>query len=391
MKRKLSIFLLIPVLCCTLNAASDTASPSVPNTLTYKDLVHRLTDMEQIAVLPPGGEKTSLASSYDRHSQYDAAQDKYIAWDANGDGFGIIRMEGDEAVFADIKGPGCIWRTWSAEAQKGHVKIYLDGVETPTVDLPFYGYFDGRNEPFTRKNLVYETKARGLNNFTPIPFQKSCKIVADKEWGAYFHFNYTQFPEGTVVPTFKLPLSSEDLAALDEANRIMGQCGKDPAGSRADQKSETKSVTLPAGGNAAVMELNGPQAITALKVKLDLPKEVEEQRMLLAQLTVRITWDDDKEPAVWAPLGDFFASAAGRIPFQTLPVGVSPDGDFYCYWDMPFGKKASIEVGNDSAKPMEMTWEVAHAPLDKPLDKLARFHAKWHRDAIFAAAGRQEN
>jgi len=350
-------------------------------TLTYTDLVGRLADMEHLAVLPLPGEKGALASGYDRKSQYDATADSYIAWDANGDSGGFIRNEGEGKVMAEIQGPGCIWRIWSATAREGHVKIYLDGAESPTVDLPFIGYFDRTHEPFTRPNLVY-TSARGLNNHTPIPFQKSCKIVAEKDWGSYYHFNYTTFPQGTVVPTFALPLSAKDTAALDAANLAMGQCGQDPAGSRPDQKTDTSSITVPAGGKSVAMELKGPQAITAIKVKLALPKDAEQQRTLLAQLTVSVTWDNESGPAIWSPLGDFFASAAGAVPFRTLPVGLSEDGTFYCYWYMPFSDKARIEVGNDSAQPVSMTWEVAHSPLNKPIETLGRFHAKWHRDAF---------
>ena len=33
--------------------------------------------------------------------------------------------------------------------------------------------------------------ASGKNNYTPIPYQKSCKITANKNWGAYFHYGQT--------------------------------------------------------------------------------------------------------------------------------------------------------------------------------------------------------
>ena len=112
-------------------------------------------------------------------------------------------------MLMDVQGPGCIWRTWAATTDAGHVKIFLDGQTTPTVDLPFTGYFDHSAAPFTRPHLVYKTSSNGWDNFTPMPFAKSCKIVAEKGWGSYYHFNYTLFPLGTVVPTFKLPLSAE--------------------------------------------------------------------------------------------------------------------------------------------------------------------------------------
>ncbi len=105
--------------------------------LTYIDLVHRLTDLEHLATLPAPGEQCAQWSSYDRASQYDAASGKYIKWDSNGDGGCYIRKEGDKFVLAEMEGPGCIWRIWSATPGKGHVRIYLDGANEPAVDLPF--------------------------------------------------------------------------------------------------------------------------------------------------------------------------------------------------------------------------------------------------------------
>jgi hypothetical protein len=352
-------------------------------TYTYPQLVKRMTDMQELAKLPAKGEKTSLASSYDRGSQYDAANDKYINWGANGDGGGIIRTEGDESVFMDVKGPGCIWRTWSATAGGGHVKIYLDGSTTPTVDLPFNGYFDGKTAPFNRPNLVYipSDAAHGFDNYTPIPFAKSCKIVGDKDWGAYYQFTYTTFPEGTLVPTFSMNLSAEDSAALDKADKILGSCGQMPA-SADGSKTITKSISVDGGSKATVADLDGSGAITAVKVKLDLPKDANEARILLRNLTISITWDGEDSPAVWTPLGDYFAYVGGADTFQSLPVGLMPDGTFYSYWYMPYAKGAKIVVGNDGTDAVKMDWEISHALLDTSIDKFARFHAKWHRDTL---------
>ena len=350
---------------------------------TYPQLVQRMTDLQELAKLAPAGEKTALASSYDRASQYDATTDKYINWGANGDGGGIIRKEGDDSVLMDVQGPGCIWRTWSATAGKGHVKIYLDGSQTPTVDLPFLGYFDGKTAPFNRPNVTYipSPAAHGFNNFTPMSFQKSCKIVAEKDWGAYYQFTYTQFPAGTIVPTFNMNFSAADSAALDQADKILGQCGQNPCDASKD-KTDAQPLTVEAGKTATVADLGGAGAITALKVKLALPQDAEAQRVLLRQLTLSITWDGEATPAVWSPLGDFFAYVGGADTFQSLPVGLMKDGTFYSYWYMPYGKAAHIEVGNDGPAPVAMTWEVSHAPLTQPIETLARFHAKWHRDAF---------
>lgn len=173
--------LLLALCACSLLGAGEEPLHTPAVTMTYPDLVRRLTDLEHLAVLPTAGERGELASSYERKSRYDAATDRYIEWDANGDGYGgdgagVIRLEGDRAVLADIQGPGCVWRLWSADPLKGRLSIYLDGMETPAVELPAADFFNGGSEPFTRPQLVYLPRAKGANNYTPIPFQKSCKI-----------------------------------------------------------------------------------------------------------------------------------------------------------------------------------------------------------------------
>ena len=369
-------------------------------TLTYPDLVSRLTDLEHLATLPPSGEKTALASSYDRKSQYDAATDKYIDWGANDDGRGFIREEGDTVVLADIQGAGCIWRVWSAAAGNGHVKFYLDGSTTPAIDVPFKSLFDPGNGPFPYSNLVYPVSGMvgatsrfvpGANCYVPICFAKSCKIVGDKAkppdagstgWGKYFQATYTVFAPGTHVPTFKLPLSAEDDAALKEADAKEAHAGENFFGPYESKKTDTAHLTVAPGVLAVAFDAKGEGAITALKVKLDLPKDDEAQRKLLRQLTIRMTWDGEKKPAVWAPLGDFFATVGGTAPFSSLTTGLLEDGTFYSYWYMPFAREGKIEIGNDGGSPVPLTVSVDHAPLTKPVSEFARFHAKWHRDAF---------
>ena len=129
--------------------------------LTYVDLVKRLYDLRDLARLPEPGETCAQWSSYDRASVYDPQQG-YVKWWANGDGNGFIRKEGDTLVLAEMEGPGVIWRIWSAMPQEGHVRFYLDGAETPAIDLPFIGLFDRKHPPFNRPALVHMA-ARGQN------------------------------------------------------------------------------------------------------------------------------------------------------------------------------------------------------------------------------------
>ncbi|MCH7558682.1 MAG: DUF2961 domain-containing protein [Planctomycetes bacterium] len=347
--------------------------------LTYIDLINRLTDLEHLATLPAPGEKCAQWSSYDRRSKYDETSGKYINWSANGDGTGIIRKEDGELVFAEMEGPGVIWRIWSALAKEGHVKIYLDGAKEPAVDLPFIGYFNRKNEPFTHPALVHMT-ARGQNCYVPIPFQKSCKITAEGDWGRYYHFTYTTYPKGTILPTFKRNLSAAESKALDRANRILTKCDMDPVGERAGEITVQKKVVVRPGETATLARLNGKRAITALKVSMDLP-ESPEDRDVLRELVLSIYWDGESRPSVWVPLGDFFGTAPGINKYKSLPLGMTDEG-FYCYWYMPFKNGARIELANDGDMLHTLSFTITHAPLTKPINNLGRFHAKWHRDAF---------
>jgi hypothetical protein len=348
---------------------------------TYVDLAKRLTDLERLAVLPAPGDTCAQWSSYDRASKYDVATGKYVAWDANGDGGGIIRREGDVSVFAEMEGPGCIWRLWSAKADNGHVRIYLDGAAEPAVDLPFAGYFDRKNPPFVYPSLVHDA-ASGKNCYVPIPYQKSCKVVGEKGWGNYYQFVYETFPKGTVVPTFKRELAADETAALAAADEILSnKRGEDPKGKRDGEAAVSKSAAIAAGKSVTVAQLDGPRAITAIRVKMPAAASKEEEIAALRELAIRISWDGEKTPSVWAPLGDFFGTAPGINKYKSLPLGMADEG-FYSFWYMPFAKGAVVEIANDGAAERTVEIGVTHAPLSKPAGGLGRFHAKWHRDAF---------
>jgi len=379
--RKSCIFSTVAIfVICMFFGVVHVSTTTAAEKIAYVDLVSRLTDLEHLATLPAVGEKCAQWSSYDRRSKYDSTSGKYIDWSANGDGDGIIKREDGRQVFAEIEGPAVIWRIWSALAGEGHVKIYLDGSEQPAVDLPFDGYFNCKNEPFTRAALVHTT-ARGRNCYVPIPFQKSCKIVAEEKWGAYYHFTYTKYPEGTILPTFKRELSAAESKALDEANEILSNPG--PFMPRPGGGESVNKVFLKVSGEElSGLMLDGPGAITTIRAKVDNLPSSPDDRTVLREMILRIRWDGEETPSVWAPFGDFFGTAAGANPYLSLPCGLTKDGWWYCHWYMPFAEQAEVMIQNASTVEREIHLEVVHVPLKSDAGKLGRFHAKWHRDAF---------
>ncbi len=72
-----------------------------------------------------------------------------------------------------------------------------------------------------------------------------------------------------------------------------------------------------------------------------------------SEIVLRMYWDGATEPAVEAPLGDFFAAGFGqRAEVRSLPVQVQGGDSYNCYWPMPFLRDARITVTNESTRPL---------------------------------------
>ncbi|MEX0653238.1 MAG: glycoside hydrolase family 172 protein [Phycisphaeraceae bacterium] len=94
---------------------------------------------------------------------------------------------------------------------------------------------------------------------------------------------------------------------------------------------------------------------------------------------LRIYWDDQKQPSVECPLGDFFACGWGRYAqVSSLAVCVNPGSAFNCYWTMPFRKRCRITVENVGLETMRLFYQVNYA-LNDVADDAAYFHAQFRR------------
>ena len=94
---------------------------------------------------------------------------------------------------------------------------------------------------------------------------------------------------------------------------------------------------------------------------------------------LRFYWDDEKQPSVEAPVGDFFCMGWGRYsPLQSLAVAVNPGSAFNCYWTMPFRKKCKITMENIGNEDMVLYYQVDYTLTQVP-DDAAYFHAQFRR------------
>ena len=94
---------------------------------------------------------------------------------------------------------------------------------------------------------------------------------------------------------------------------------------------------------------------------------------------LRIYWDDQEQPAVECPVGDFFACGWGKYAqVSSLPVCVNPGSAFNCYWEMPFRKRCRITLTNIAADQMTLYYQVDYTLTEVPEDA-AYFHAQFRR------------
>lgn len=94
---------------------------------------------------------------------------------------------------------------------------------------------------------------------------------------------------------------------------------------------------------------------------------------------LRIYWDDQGQPSVECPIGDFFACGWQQYAqISSLAVGVNPGSAFNCYWEMPFRRRCRITLTNIADDAMTVYYQINYTLTDVPEDA-AYFHAQFRR------------
>ena len=95
---------------------------------------------------------------------------------------------------------------------------------------------------------------------------------------------------------------------------------------------------------------------------------------------LRIYWDDETEPSVECPVGDFFGMGWNQYaPLASSAICVNPGSAFNSYWVMPFRKKCRITMENiNESDPMTLYYQVDYTLTDVPSDA-GYFHAQFRR------------
>lgn len=136
--------------------------------------------------------------------------------------------------------------------------------------------------------------------------------------------------------------------------------------------------SLEPGESAVIADLEGPGVVTYIWFTLSTA-----ERNWGRYIALRMYWDGDWDPAVEAPLGDFFANGnAMHAPVNSVPVQVSSQGRaFNCFWPMPLRESARIVVTNESEKNIRSFYfYVDWIKLNRLPGNTAYFHAQYRQE-----------
>ncbi|HVU57256.1 MAG TPA: DUF2961 domain-containing protein, partial [Puia sp.] len=305
---------------------------------------------------------------------YGTKKNRYISYDASGgNGFGLFQStftkyvddKGDLVIF-DAYGPGCLYRQqiniWGGRWGFGsmsktiRIKYYFDDEKEPRVNAPiddfFSGAYDHIDTPFAFKNLKQFAIL-----YYPFAFKKRLKVALSdtcitrllkENWNNgcnWYQYDFLTYPMGTEVSSWD---AHRQDAYKEKAAAQWLHLGSDPK-SASGNKAFENTISIKAGGEAAIYDEKGEASIASIFLKMDPFTEET-----FYSTYIRMQWDDLSRPAVDLPISYFFGGGGPKDQFsnkslKNLLFGFNPDEhSFYCYFPMPYFKHAKIGIINRS-------------------------------------------
>jgi len=128
-----------------------------------------------------------------------------------------------------------------------------------------------------------------------------------------------------------------------------------------------------------LLDVKGPGRITHIWMT-SACREPDHLRKAL----LKMYWDNEEEPSVLVPLGDFFGMGhATTRTFASLPLVMAPTNGlgFNCYFPMPFSERARIELECQTfTHEIMLYYYIDYEELPSVADDQGRFHVQWRRE-----------
>lgn len=308
----------------------------------------------------------------------------YDTTGGNDDGFSgkysFVRKNPDGTlVIFEAKGKGVINRIWTPTPNDDLLDFYFDGSDKPSYTIKFRDLFSGKVFPFVKP--LCGNQLGGYFCYLPIPYQHGCKIVSRGKTIQFYQVQARDYPADYSVKTFD---PNFDVTEKDELGKIaaLWDMEKRSVKNFCNDKvqSVATNVTIKPGQTISLFNLNAGGRIVGIEIDPAIAFSG-----LNKQIDIKITWDGENVPAVYAPLADFFGYSFGSPSMQSLLLGSSNNKN-YCYFPMPFDKSAKIELvyrqspGGITSDAKEIHARICYSGQKRDAKTEGKFYASWNSD-----------
>jgi hypothetical protein len=302
----------------------------------------------------------------------------------NDDGFSgnysYIRKQSDGSlILFDMQGPGVINRIWTPTPTTDTLDFYIDDTLKPVLSVCYMDLFSGKVYPFT--GPLCGNQLGGFYCYIPLPFEKSCRIITRGKKEQFHQIQYRLYEKGAKVTSFSPALSDDAKEALKNIGDLWGKENKTAQDFYPGKLTKSsKRVILEPGKSVIVFESGQGGRIFGIELSPSSVFEGSDKNT-----DIRITWDDEKIPAVYCPVADFFGYAFGSASMSGLLLG-SDGNKCYCYLPMPFDKSARIELirrqtTNESGEPANINAEIWYTSEQRNPVREGKFYASWFKES----------
>ncbi len=343
-----------------------------PNQITAQEhIVPGIEELYRLDRLPMFKESIKVASvsSYDRSG-------------GNNDGFdgefSYIRKEEDGLVIADLQGPGVIYRIWTPTPSDDLMEFYFDGEKTPRIQVKFRELFLGNYPGFEAPLAGFG--AGGFYSYVPIPYEKSCKVLVKADRFQFYQINYAIYPGEMGITSYTVKPNNEKRNLYNEVKELFSLAGKNISNyvspGDGDSQKIKEQLTLNAGQTVKIFHADHPGRVIGIRISPAEELEGKERNIVL-----KAFWDDDPEPAIVCPVGDFFGYSWGEPAMRSLLIGTNEANENYCYFPMPFEKSGRLELFAEEnlVEPITLQTEILFSPIGLKNNE-GRFYTIWHRE-----------
>ncbi|NVM27943.1 MAG: DUF2961 domain-containing protein [Candidatus Helarchaeota archaeon] len=158
-------------------------------------------------------------------------------------------------------------------------------------------------------------------------------------------------------------------------------------------------VQIPGGESWSFSEIKGPACISTIWITMSPFREkswknlwatgdfvldfLEYQKMTsLREVWIKIYFDGETSPSVYAPIGNFFGVGFAEYRHYNSQFLAMTSGGYVCTFPMPFAKSCRIVIENSNPKKFlnNLYGAVTYNILEEVEDDVGYFHARYRRE-----------